>query len=130
MKTNLFLILSVLSFNIIFAQDVTGTVTDSSGNPIPGANIIEKNTSNGTTSDLDGTYSITVGANATLVYSYIGFNTKEVAVNGQTSINVTLDDGVSLDEIVLTGSRTAPRSNRDTPLPIDVLDVSELVATG
>jgi iron complex outermembrane receptor protein len=130
MKKITFLIICVLSINLILAQNVTGKVTDSSGNPIPGANVLEKNTSNGTTTDFDGNYSITVGENATLVYSYVGFNSQEVEVNNQATINVSLMDGVSLDEVVLVGSRTAPRSNVDTPLPVDVIGVQELVATG
>lgn len=130
MKKITFLIICVLSINLILAQNVTGKVTDSSGNPIPGANVLEKNTSNGTTTDFDGNYSITVGENATLVYSYVGFNSQEVDVNNQANINVSLMDGVSLDEVVLVGSRTAPRSNVDTPLPVDVIGVQELVATG
>ena len=130
MKKITFLFFCALSFNMILAQNVTGTITDSSGNPILGVNVLEKNTSNGTTSDFDGNYSISVGENATLTFTYVGYNSQEIEVNGQTSINVTLLDGVSLQEIVLTGSRTAPRSNVDSALPIDVISVKELVATG
>ncbi|MFH4965687.1 SusC/RagA family TonB-linked outer membrane protein [Gaetbulibacter sp. M235] len=84
---------------------VTGTVTDSnSGIPLAGANIIVKGTSNGVSSDFDGNFSIEVSdQSAILVFSYIGYTSKEVAVNNQTNIIVTLvEDASQLDEIVVT----------------------------
>ncbi|MFT5215270.1 MAG: iron complex outermembrane receptor protein [Glaciecola sp.] len=130
MKKIILLFFCVISFSLSIAQNVTGTVKDASGNPIPGANVLEKNTSNGASTDFDGNYSIDVSATATLVISYVGFDSQEIAVNGQTVINVTLSEGVGLDEIIITGSRTAPRSQIDTPLPIDVIGVKDLTSTG
>ncbi|TPN89063.1 TonB-dependent receptor [Aquimarina algicola] len=117
--------------HLFFAQQtVTGTVYDSNGSPLPGVNIIEKGTQNGSTTDFDGKYTIEVVSDATLVYTYIGFETQEIAVNSQSSINVTLVSGSQLDEIILVGSRALPRSNTTTSLPIDVLPAKELTATG
>ncbi|AUP78936.1 TonB-dependent receptor [Flavivirga eckloniae] len=84
---------------------IQGVVSDAKGVPLPGANIIEKGTSNGTQSDFDGKFSLAVSnANATLVISYLGYTTKEVAVNGKTSFSVLLDeDAAGLDEVVLVG---------------------------
>ncbi|NNK28794.1 MAG: TonB-dependent receptor, partial [Flavobacteriaceae bacterium] len=131
MKRISFLMTLFLCTAFSFAQqDVTGSVKDASGLPIPGVNIVEKGTSNGTTSDFDGNYSITVGADATLVFSYVGYTTQEIAVNGQSIVNATMSDGEALGEIIITGSRTAPRSQTDTPLPIDVLQAKELQSTG
>ncbi|WP_010517107.1 TonB-dependent receptor [Croceivirga radicis] len=109
---------------------VTGKVTDENGIALAGVNILEKGTSNGTTSDFDGNYSISVANDATLVFSYIGFGTNEIKVAGQSTINVTLSEGVQLEEFIIVGSRTAPRSNTDTPLPVDVLPAKELTSTG
>ncbi|OQD43175.1 ferric enterobactin receptor [Croceivirga radicis] len=109
---------------------VTGKVTDENGIALAGVNILEKGTSNGTTSDFDGNYSISVANDATLVFSYIGFGTNEIKVAGQSTINVTLSEGVQLEEFIVVGSRTAPRSNTDTPLPVDVLPAKELTSTG
>lgn len=123
----------MLFFTVALANaqtNVTGVVTGDDGMGIPTVNIVEKGTTNGTTTDFDGNYSITVSDNATLIFSYIGYETKEIAVNGRTSINVTLNSGESLDEVVLVGSRTAPRSSVDTALPIDVVGVKELNSTG
>ncbi|MFT4611560.1 MAG: iron complex outermembrane receptor protein [Glaciecola sp.] len=126
------LILSLLiSSSAMFAQQtVTGKVTDANGIGIPGVNILEKGTSNGTSSDFDGNFTMTAQSDGVLVFSYVGYNTKEESVNGRSQINVALSEGESLDVVMLTGSRTAPRSNIDTALPIDVVGVKELNSTG
>lgn len=103
---SLFAIGAFLSFSIAQAQEVTGTVSDASG-PLPGASVIEKGTTNGTQTDFDGNYSIEVGSDAVLVVSYIGYKTTEVAVNGQSSINFTLEeDAQALEEVVIIGYGT------------------------
>jgi len=109
---------------------ITGTVTDQDGLALAGVNIVEKGTTNGTTTDFDGNYEITVPADATLVFSYIGFGNVEEKVSGRSVINATLSEGVQLEEFIVVGSRTAPRSNADTPLPVDVVGVKELQSTG
>jgi iron complex outermembrane receptor protein len=116
-----------------FAQGtVSGTVTEAStGNPLPGANVVVKGTSNGTTTDFDGNFNINVNAfPATLVVSSVGFTTQEINVNSAQSISVALEDGVALDEIVLVGSRSTGRTVIDSPVPVDVIDVVELTTQG
>ncbi|TYA74528.1 TonB-dependent receptor [Seonamhaeicola marinus] len=85
--------------------EVKGTVTDANGQPLPGANILEKGTSNGTQTDFDGNFSLSVeNENATLVVSYLGYTTSEVVVNGQSTLSVVLqEDAASLDEVILVG---------------------------
>ncbi|AXP82066.1 TonB dependent receptor [Mariniflexile rhizosphaerae] len=92
---------------------ISGAVTDSNGQPLPGANIIEKGTKNGAQSDFDGKFSLNVtNANSILVVSYIGFKTQEVALNGKTTINITLqEDAAALDEVVVVGYGTQKRSD-------------------
>lgn len=99
----------VLSFLLIttmaFAQqtEVSGTISDTDG-PIAGANIVEKGTTNGTTTDFNGTYTINVAANATLVFSYLGYKTQEIELNGKTTINVTMEeDAAQLDNVTVQG---------------------------
>jgi len=101
-----------ICFSALSAQTVSGTVTDSSG-PLPGASIVVKGTSNGTQADFDGNYTIdNVDSAATLVFSYIGYATQEVAVNGQSTIDVTLaEDASQLDEVVVVGYGTQKRAN-------------------
>ncbi|WP_371736671.1 TonB-dependent receptor domain-containing protein [Cellulophaga sp. HaHaR_3_176] len=98
--------------------------------PLAGANVVVKGTTNGTTSDFDGNYTIEAASDATLVFSYIGFETIEKKIGGKSSINVILSEGNKLDEFIVVGSRTAPRSNTDSPLPVDVVGAKDLTSTG
>ncbi len=91
---------------------VSGTVTDSDGAPLPGANVIVKGTTNGTQTDFDGNYTITADDNATLVFSYIGFATQEIPINGQSTIDVQLtEDANKLDEVVIVGYQAQTRGD-------------------
>lgn len=127
MKHVFILMLSLFSINFCLAQTVTGTVTDSDGQPMVGVNVIEKNTTNGVVTDMDGRYRITVPGTAVLVFSFVGSTSQEVAVNNRTVIDVTLGESVGLEEIVLVGSRSPKRTVLDTPVAIDIIDVSEVV---
>ena len=72
-------------------SEVSGTVLDSDGTPLPGANILEKGTTNGTQTDFDGNFTLALSdPNATLEISYIGFATQDIAIDGQTTISITL----------------------------------------
>ncbi|WP_299316950.1 TonB-dependent receptor [uncultured Maribacter sp.] len=122
--------ITALTLNEKIQNTITGTVTDDSGMPLAGVNIIEKGTTNGTTSDFDGNYSININDDTKLVFSYIGFATQEVSTLGKNTINVQLTEGMQLDEFIVVGSRTAPRSNADTPLPVDVIGAKDLSSTG
>lgn len=86
---------------------------DATGDPIIGASIVEKgNTSNGTITNLNGDFSLKVPANATLIVSYIGMKTQEIAIKGKNKIDVTLsDDTKALDEVVVIGYGTAKRKD-------------------
>jgi len=92
---------------------ITGSITDNEGTPLPGASIVEKGTTNGTQTDFDGNYSLNISnENATLVISYIGFATQEIAVNGQTIISINLEESASgLDEVVVVGYGTQKKIN-------------------
>lgn len=86
-------------------QSISGTVTDANGELLPGANIVEKGTTNGTQSDFDGEFTLAVSdPNAVLVISYIGFTSKEMPLDGQTSVTVVLEESAAgLDEVVVVG---------------------------
>jgi TonB-dependent SusC/RagA subfamily outer membrane receptor len=99
------LLLLFLVFQGAMAQNktVTGTVTDVDGNPLPGVNVVEKGTSNGTSTDFDGNYNISVADNAILVFSSLGYATTEMTTAGKTTVDASLaDDAESLDEVVVT----------------------------
>lgn len=91
---------------------VSGTVTDPTGEPLIGASILAQGTSTGTSTDIDGHYTINVASNATLVFSYVGYDPQTVAVNGQTTINVTMkENSVILNEVVAIGYGTVKKSD-------------------
>ncbi|HDZ40695.1 MAG TPA: SusC/RagA family TonB-linked outer membrane protein [Bacteroidetes bacterium] len=82
---------------------VTGTVTDEKGDPLPGVNIIVKGTVQGTITDADGKYTLSVAPGATLVFSYVGYKTQEIPVDNQTTVNVTMAEStVGINEVVVT----------------------------
>jgi TonB-dependent starch-binding outer membrane protein SusC len=89
-------------------HQVSGTITDQANMPLPGANIIEKGTTNGTQSDLDGKFKITLNSpNTVLVVSFLGFITSEIVINNQTTIKVILQDNTAtLNEVVVVGYGT------------------------
>ncbi|WP_438423388.1 TonB-dependent receptor [Aquimarina macrocephali] len=122
------LILFCLFTSWCFSQQVvTGTVTDSSGSPLPYVNIIEKGSAKGTTTDSQGNYSIAIDANAILVYSYIGFEAQEIEVGTQEKIDVTLLEGEALSTIIVVGSRSPKRTATDTPVAIDIIDMQDVI---
>lgn len=112
----------------LFAQGtVTGTITDESGAGLPGVSILVKGTTNGTSTDNDGRFSLTVPADATLVISFIGYKTQEVAVGGRSVIDLSLEpDIAALEEVVVTGYTTENR--REVTGAVSTLKPREIVA--
>jgi TonB-linked SusC/RagA family outer membrane protein len=105
------ILLFVFSASVNAQTTVSGTVSDNSG-PIPGVNIIVKGTNTSAATNFDGTYTIKTTPNSVLVFSFIGYRTKEVPVSNKTQINVTLDEDVSsLKEVVVVGYGTAKRGD-------------------
>lgn len=92
---------------------VTGKVTSSDdGSGLPGVSIVEKGTSNGTVTDADGAYSLSVSSDAVLVYSFVGYASQEVAVAGRTQINIILEtDITALSEVVVIGYGTVEKKD-------------------
>lgn len=96
---------------IVQGQTVTGKVSGPDGQGLPGATVVIKGTTNGTTTDMDGRYTVTAfDASDVLVFSFIGFVTQEIALNGRTSLDVSLvEDTPYLDEVVVVGYGTMRR---------------------
>ncbi|MBC6425842.1 MAG: carboxypeptidase-like regulatory domain-containing protein, partial [Ekhidna sp.] len=99
----------------VFAQSsrVTGIIQDEgSGEPLIGVTVIEKGTTNGTISDMNGRYSIEVPSNSILVISYVGFETSEIALNGRSQIDVSLKKDVTqLSEVIIVGYSSQNRQD-------------------
>ncbi|MDR6966864.1 TonB-linked SusC/RagA family outer membrane protein [Flavobacterium arsenatis] len=110
----LYFCFSSILFSInIYAQDINvrGKIVDEVGLPMPGVTVSEKGATNGTSTDFDGNYQITVGTNSILVYSFIGYITTEQAVNGRTTIDFKLTpDTESLEEVIVVGYGTQKKS--------------------
>ncbi|QNE39042.1 TonB-dependent receptor [Hymenobacter sp. NBH84] len=91
---------------------VTGRVLDEKGGGLPGVNVVVKGTANGTQTDVEGNYSLTVPDNAILTFSFIGYNTQEVPVDGRTAINITMGaDTKTLNEVVVVGYGTQRKAD-------------------
>ena len=93
-------------------RKITGIIKDQSGEPVIGANIVEKGTANGTITDIDGQYSLEVGSNSILVVSYIGYITQEIPVGKNNTLDVLLkEDTETLDEVIVIGYGTTKRKD-------------------
>lgn len=97
-----------------FGQSITvkGVVKDTAGEPVIGASVVEKGTTNGIITDFDGNFELKVSSNAVLSITFVGYQSQEIPVNGKTSFNVTLkEDTELLDEVVVIGYGTARSSD-------------------
>ena len=119
MKTKFNVLLTLLLAFVVqisFAQNksVSGVVSDQSGTPLPGATVLVKGTNNGTTTDFDGNYTIQAASENILVFSFIGYVTKEVNVGDMTNVNVTLEeDAQALEEVVVTALGLERKKDND-----------------
>jgi TonB-linked SusC/RagA family outer membrane protein len=104
------LLLAFSSMAVWSQQTVTGTVSDGEG-PLPGASVVVKGTTQGVSTDFDGNYTIEVGADDTLQFSYIGYAAQEIVVGTQNQINVILETDNALDEVVVIGYGTTRKSD-------------------
>ena len=124
------ILITILSFVALLNAGTDGTIrgkiTDDQGAPLPGANIYVPDVGTGAAADFDGNYSIQVPtSNATLVFSYIGFTTQEIPLNGQTTVNATMtEDATALDEVVLVGYGT--QIKRQVTGSVQTIEAQEL----
>ena len=113
--TRIVLVFAMVLFisTVSMAQNsVSGTVVDKSGEGIPGVTVLEKGTTNGAVTDVNGAFTVNVASDAVLVFSYIGYEPQEVEVGGQTTININLsEDLAQLEEVVVVGYGTRKKSH-------------------
>lgn len=112
-KMSLCFIAVIITATVWAQQTITGTVVDQQGEPLPGVTVVVKGTTQGTVTNVNGTYSIGVpSGEATLVFSFVGMRTAEEPVNGRTTINVTLQEqAIGVDEVVVVGYGTQKKAN-------------------
>jgi len=133
MKTNFYSLLIMLFLSVpMIAQNyqVSGTVTDSDDQALPGVSVSVKNGTGGTSTDFDGKYTLQVNNGDILVFTSVGFETQEITMEGLTTVNVQMTSGVALDEVVVVGSRNPNRTATETAVPVDVIDIKELITQG
>jgi TonB-dependent starch-binding outer membrane protein SusC len=112
--TMLTILVMLVSASVLVAQTrtISGVIKDDTGLPLPGASVIEKGTTNGSVTDADGKFSITVSSGATLIISFLGMQSKEIVVGEQTTLDISLESDIkSLEEIVVIGYGTAKKSD-------------------
>jgi len=110
---NILFVLAMLFTSIIYSQTkITGTVTEENGAPLPGVNILVKGTQTGTVSDFSGKYSINAASTGVLEYSYLGYKTRVININGRTKIDVSMElSSETFDEVVVVGYGTTKRAD-------------------
>ncbi len=131
-KRKILMLFLALVTQISFAQEktITGKITDDKGLPLPGVNIVAKNTNSGTQSDFDGLYSINVSQGSTLVFSYLGFSNKEVVVGSRNTIDVQLEPSASeLEEVVVT-AQGLKRGKKAIGYALQQVDSEDIVQSG
>ncbi len=114
-------LLAMVSFS---NAQINGTVVDDEGSPLPGASVVIKGTTTGSTTDFDGVFTINAEVGDTLVVSYIGFESQEVTASNDMKVQLT--SGVALAEVVIVGSRNPNRTATESTVPVDVIDMKEL----
>jgi iron complex outermembrane receptor protein len=125
----LLLLLSISAASFAQKRIITGQVTASENSePLPGVNITIKNTKQGTISDAEGKFTLTVVKGETLIFSFIGFTPREVPISAASEYNVALLANThTLGEVQVVGSRNANRTKLDSPVPVDVIDLKPLL---
>lgn len=122
-----FVLLSLTSYG----YELRGTVTDAAGAALPGVNVAINGTYRGVQTDMDGMYGIELEGTETLTFSFISFENQVVKLNGQKILNIVLlVSNSSLEEIVVIGSRSGGRSRLETAVPVDVIDMKNIIASG
>ncbi|WP_425392372.1 SusC/RagA family TonB-linked outer membrane protein [Ekhidna sp.] len=107
------LVFSFVAITTMAQRTVSGKVTDDSGEALPGVNVVIKGTTTGVTTDLDGNYRITVESGATLVFSYVGFETQEVPVGSRTTLDLEMSGATELQEVVVTALGISKKKDND-----------------
>ncbi len=116
------------SASIMYDRTITGRVADANGEGIVGATVAVKGGTRGTTTDDNGNFTLSVPDDATtLVITYPGYNTQEVTISGSNLVIALVESGISLNDVVVIGSRNQTRTKVETPVPVDIIPIQQVV---
>ncbi len=114
----------------VFQSTITGSINDENGSPLPGASVVVKGTSSGTQTDFDGNYTIEAPSDATLIISYVGYKTQEIAIDNRSSVDVGMEvDASQLDEVVVVGYGTQKKGEVTGSISTIGAEAIERIAT-
>lgn len=117
--------------SVMEAAPITGRITNARGEPLSGVSVVIRNKGGGTSTNANGDFTINADEGDVLVISIIGFKTQEITVGGQHQLTIRLEEAVAELTTVVVGSRSLrPRSNVESPVPVDVISSKDLLATG
>ena len=128
MKKTILTFVALIASTVAFAQ-AGGIITDEQSNPLPGASVVVKGTTTGATTNFDGNFSIDANQGDVLVISFVGFENQEVTFEG-SPLSIVMQEGLSLDEVLVTGNRNKPRTAIDSAVPIDNIRTSDVMNVG
>ncbi|MCK6691805.1 MAG: TonB-dependent receptor [Thermoanaerobaculia bacterium] len=131
MKKLYALLFWLLALSSLSAQNLLkGKVTDENGNGLAGVTIYERGTSNGTVSAWDGAYALRYSSpDAFIVFSYTGFTTQEIRLDGRTQLDVVMQEGLIIEGLEIVGSRSLNRTVTNSPVPVDIINVRDVSTT-
>lgn len=117
----------LLCVHSAFSQTISGKVTDAgTGSPLEGVTVKVKSTSNGTTTNKQGEFSIKAGSSDILVFSFVGYTDQEVNIGGKSSVNVELVSTITdLGQVVMVGTRSGGRIKTESPVPVDIININQ-----
>ncbi len=120
-KITLLITFALMAFTMSAQYKVSGVVKDSNGQPLPGVSVTVANSSTGTSTDFDGLYSLNVKKGDQVSFSSVGFVSVTKDMDGSEEVNITMAEGMALDEVLITGTRSKPRTAINSAVPIDNL---------
>jgi iron complex outermembrane recepter protein len=129
---NLLLIIIIFFFTANAFSQITGTIKDEKGEAVIGASVIVKGSKTGSTTDIEGKFSLNADKGSTLLISSVGFENQEIVIDDKTNLTITLkNSSFSLSEVAVVGTRSSvARTKTETPAPVDVINAKDLVQTG
>lgn len=127
----LFFCLLIIRTGFTQSMEITGQILAADKSPLPGVSVVLKNDpAHGTVTDSNGNFKVSASTGELLVFSFIGYKTEEVKIGSESTINLTLQESLSeLAELLVTGTRSVGRTQIETPVPVDVISIKDVMGS-